>query len=205
MATWAPNEQSLFALSANRAFFLPLSREFVLQRERFRLWKVYAPSLSFFFVFLVFIVMMTYGNYLHRSMLCCTEWKCWSPGSIVLDALCKQPAGFAFAFFSSFLFSPSLSPFSGNVWDTLHKCGRKLCHLRTAQFVYFVTPLVPWTSQISILFFVLGGEKTLLQVISTSTPFPLVVHEQILVYAKIKEQGTRSLALPPCSCLKSAL
>lgn len=132
---------SLFALSVNGAFFLPFSREFVLQRERFRFWKVYAASLPFFFVFLVFIVMMTYGNYLHRSMLCCTEWERWSPGSIVLDALCKQPAAFAFPFFP-LSFSPSLSPFSGIVWDTLHKRGRKLCHLRTAQFVYFVTPLV---------------------------------------------------------------
>lgn len=66
-------------------------------------------SFSFFLVFLFFIVMMTYGNYLHRSMLGCTEWKCWSPGSLVLDALCKQPAGFAFPFFSFFsLFPPPL-------------------------------------------------------------------------------------------------
>lgn len=103
----------MFALSASADFFLPLSREFVLQRERFGLWKVYAPSLSLFFVFLFFIVMMTYGNYLHRSMLCCTEWKCWSPGSIVPDALCKQPAGFAFSFFSLFFFSPPSLPFQG--------------------------------------------------------------------------------------------
>lgn len=31
--------------------------------------------------------------------------------------------------FFTFLFFPSLSPFSVNVWDKLHKCGRKLCHL----------------------------------------------------------------------------
>lgn len=63
---------------------------------------------SFFlsFCFLFFIVMMTYGNYLHRSMLHCTEWKCWSPGSIILDVLCKQPAGFAFSFFSLSFFPP---------------------------------------------------------------------------------------------------
>lgn len=69
-------------------------------------------SSSFFlFCFLVFIVMMTYGNYLHRSMLCCTEWKRWSPGSIVPDALCKQPAGFAFSFFLFSFFPLPLSLF----------------------------------------------------------------------------------------------
>lgn len=40
--------------SANGEFFLPLSRAFVLQRERFGLWKVYALSLSLFFCFFVF-------------------------------------------------------------------------------------------------------------------------------------------------------
>lgn len=39
-------------LSAHGEFFLPLSREFILWRERFGLWKVYAPFLSsLFFVF----------------------------------------------------------------------------------------------------------------------------------------------------------
>lgn len=87
-------------------------------------------SFSLFFFFLVvlfFIVMMTYGNYLHRSMLRCTEWECWSPGSIVPDALCKQPAGFAFPSPPPPFLPPS--PFSGNVWDKLHQRGRKLCHL----------------------------------------------------------------------------
>lgn len=103
-------ERGVCLLSARGEFFLPLSREFVLQRGE--VWALESLcSFSFFLVFLFFIVMMTYGNYLHRSMLCCTEWKCWSPGSLVPDALCKQPAGFAFPFcffFSSFLFPPSL-------------------------------------------------------------------------------------------------
>lgn len=84
-----------------------------MQRERFGRWRVYAPSLS---SFLFFIVMMTYGNYLHRSMLCCTEWKRWSPGSIVPDALCKQPAGFAFFSFYFLLFFPPPPSFPS--WGT---------------------------------------------------------------------------------------
>lgn len=115
----------MFALSPWRVFPSPKQGICFAEGEVWALESL--CSFSFFLVFLFFIVMMTYGNYLHRSMLRCTEWKCWSPGSLVPDALCKQPAGFAFPFFPPpplffFSLSPSLPLFSGNDWDKLHKC-----------------------------------------------------------------------------------
>lgn len=51
--------------------------------------------------------MMAYGNYLHRRMLCSSEWKCWNPCSIILVDLCKQASCVFFVVFLKWTFGIS--------------------------------------------------------------------------------------------------
>lgn len=163
----------MFALSPWRVFPSPKQGICFAEGEVWALESL--CSFSFFLVFLFFIVMMTYGNYLHRSMLCCTEWKCWSPGSLVPDALCKQPAGFAFPFFPPpplFFFSlpPSLS-FQGMTGISYTSVRKEALPSVTSsvRFLCCASCAVNFTKY---LFSFCAGDS-LLCLLSTLTPFPL--------------------------------
>lgn len=90
--------------------------------------------------------------------------------------------------FFLFPFPPPFLPFQGSSGIRYTSVGGSFAICEQLSSFTLLRPLYVNFTNIYFIFW-LGGETTLLQVISTSTPFPLVVHEQILLYAKNKRAG----------------